>query len=82
MKEIERAYKNDRIISKIKQYSQIRYGSRYGNRYNINYNNGLADDIKDQLTEYLYFRKVDRIVYFYNHWVVSKYYNYTEELKE
>ena len=80
MEEIEKAHKNAELINVIKEYSQLKaFGS-------IKDNDEMAEDIKQELSEWLYYRnnlKDDNMVeYFYKEWITKTYYYNAEALKE
>ena len=78
MKEIDRAGKNERLIERIKEYSQL--NSSYRERRN---NDSLEYVINVRVSKVIYYRKSSEdLEYFYRRWVNSKEYFNVKDLKE
>ena len=81
MEEINKGYKNDKLISTIKEYSQLN-SSFYGSR---EYNDYMATTINNELSVgrfVLRMRKEDKLMdYFYQTWNLY-HSSYIEKLKE
>ena len=73
MEEIEKAVKNEVLISFIKRYSQLNTVTSWnlvGNITSYNDNDDMVDEINTKLSEYSYSRKfsIDSRKNFYNYW--------------